>query len=296
MTPRRSARDDATVHSVPISHPDRVIFPEAGLTKLDLARYFDSVAKVMLPHVAHRPLVLVRCPTGSAETCFYQKHWTGHLPDALDTVPIRQSDGLRRYVVVHDAEGLVTLAQWGVIEVHPWGARADDPERPDRITFDLDPGPGVAWPRVLEGARRLRRTLRERALDSWLKTTGGKGLHVVVPIDRRSTWDEVSGFARSIAEQLHAESPEEYISVASKAKRRGVIFIDWLRNTRGATSVAAWCPRARPNAGVSVPIPWTRLAAIRRGDQFTITTVGRHPPRSDPWKSMLASRQSLPKK
>ena len=211
MSLRQRSQDDASVRGVAISHPDRVIFPEAGLTKLDLARYFDAVSNVMLPHVAGRPLVLVRCPTGSAATCFYQKHWTGHLPEALETVPIRQSDGMRRYVVVRDATGLVTLAQWGVVEVHPWGARADDPERPDRITFDLDPGPGVEWARVREGARVLRRTLRARGLDSWLKTTGGKGLHVVVPIARRSTWDDVSGFARSVAEQLHAASPNAHL-------------------------------------------------------------------------------------
>lgn len=284
---------EATVAGVRISHPDRVVFPEAGLTKLDLARYIAHVAPVMLPHVAGRPLALVRCPQGSGKECFFQKHWTGTRPPSIDTVPILQSDGKKHpHVVVHDTEGLVTLVQWGVMEIHPWGSRADDPERPDRIIFDLDPGPGVTWRAVIEGARGLRALLDELGLASWAKTSGGKGLHIVVPIARRSSWDDVSAFARAVAEHMQAELPEHFVSKASKAARHGVIFIDWLRNTRGATAVAAWSPRARANAGVSVPIAWTRLGRLKSGDQYTVPSLTRTRPTDDA-ADMLVAKQAL---
>ncbi len=283
-----------TVAGVRITHPDRIVFPEAGLTKLDLARHFERVAPVLLPHVAGRPLSLVRCPAGSGKECFFQKHWTGKQPPALDTVPILQSDGKRHpYVVIHDVEGLVTLVQWGVMEIHPWGARADDPDRPDRIIFDLDPGPGVSWPDVREATAGVHALLDAIGLKSWLKTSGGKGLHVEVPIARRSSWDDVSDFARAVAEHMQAEFPDRFIAKASKAARRGVIFVDWLRNTRGATAVAPWSTRARPAAGVSVPLPWDELNALVAGDQFTLKTVRADPPRADPWQDLLNSRQSL---
>jgi bifunctional non-homologous end joining protein LigD len=286
--------DESIVAGVEISHPGRVVFPEAGLTKLDLARHFERVAPVLLPHVAGRPLSLVRCPSGSGGECFFQKHWTGKLPASLDTVPIMQSDGKKHpYVVIRDVAGLVTLAQWGVMEIHPWGAKADDPDRPDRIIFDLDPGPGVTWGDVRDATAGLHALLDAIGLDSWLKTSGGKGLHVELPIDRRSSWEEVGDFARSVAEHMQAEFPDRFIAQASKAARRGVIFVDWLRNTRGATAVAPWSPRARATAGVSVPLPWDRLASVTSGDQFTLKSVAAAPPTRDPWHDMLASRQRL---
>jgi len=288
-----SSTEEATVAGVRITHPDRLVYPEAGLTKLDLAEHFERIAPLILPHVTGRPLSLVRCPEGSAGECFFQKHWPGTPPPAIDGVPIRQSDGVRRHVVIHDLAGLVTLIQWGVMEIHPWGSRADDPERPDRIIFDLDPGRGVTWADVKEATGGIRALLEALDLETWLKTSGGKGLHVVVPITRRSTWDEVSAFARAVAEHMQAEFPDRFISKASKVAREGLIFIDWLRNTRGATAVAPWCTRARPNAGVSVPIPWSQLAALRSGDQFTLESIRARPPRIDPWKNLPAARQAL---
>ncbi len=277
-----------------ITHPDRVVYPESGITKLELAQYFERFAPLMLPHVAGRPLSLVRCPEGSAHQCFFQKHWVGRRPASIATVPIRQSDGKKHpHVVIHDAAGLVTLVQWGVMEIHPWGARADDPEHPDRITFDLDPDPGVPWDRVREATRGLHALLDALGLESWVKTSGGKGLHVVVPIARRSGWDEASGFARAVAERMQAEFPDRFISKASKAARKGLIFVDWLRNTRGATAVAPWSTRARPSAGVSVPIRWAELDDLKSGDQFTLDTMRNAPRRVDPWKRLLGSRQSI---
>lgn len=286
---------EPTVAGVRISHPDRVVFPEAGITKVELARYFAHVAPVMLPHVTGRPLALVRCPAGVAKECFFQKHWTRTRPSSIDTVAIKQSDGKKHpHVVVHDVEGLVTLVQWGVMEIHPWGSRADDPERPDRIIFDLDPGPGVTWREVAEGARGLYALLEELGLSSWLKTSGGKGLHVVVPIARRATWNDVSGFARAVAEHMQAALPDHFVSKASKAARQGVIFIDWLRNTRGATAIAPWSTRAREHAGVSVPIAWSRLGKIRSGDQFTLKSVLATRSR-DEWSDLLTAKQTLTK-
>ena len=283
-----------TVAGVTISHPDRVVYPEAGITKAELARHFERIAPLLLPHAGGRPLALVRCPEGIARQCFFQKHWPGEPPASIDTVPIRQSDGVRPHVVIHDVEGLVTLVQWGVMEIHAWGSRADNPELPDRIIFDLDPDPAVGWPAVTEAAAGLHALLDALGLASWLKTSGGKGLHVVVPIARRSSWDDVSDFARRVAAHLETEFPDRFIAKASKKARQGLIFVDWLRNTRGATAIVPWSSRARPAAGVSVPIAWSQLGKISSGEQYTLRSIadGRTP-RSDPWREMLASKQAL---
>jgi bifunctional non-homologous end joining protein LigD len=289
-----ASTEAATVAGVRITHPDRVVYPELGITKLELARHFERVAPLMLPHVAGRPLSLVRCPQGSAHECFFQKHWTGTRPPSIDAVAIRQSDGKNHpHVVVHDVEGLVTLVQWGVMEVHPWGARADQPERPDRIIFDLDPGPGVGWDDLRAAALGVRGVLQGLGLDSWVKTSGGKGLHVELPIARRSSWDDVSQFARGVAQHMQGAFPDRFIAKASKAARHGVIFVDWLRNTRGATAVAPWSTRARASAGVSVPISWTQLARLTAGDQYTLLSVRTRRPRHDPWEAMQTHTQSL---
>jgi bifunctional non-homologous end joining protein LigD len=290
----RQATHESVVAGMTITHPDRLVFPDAGITKLDLAKYFEWVAPLMLPHVAGRPLSLVRCPDGVAAECFFQKHWTGTRPPSIDTVAIRQSDGKRHpHVVIHDVEGLVTLVQWGVMEIHPWGSRADDPDRPDRVIFDLDPGPDVAWRRVQDAAAGLHALLDALGLDSWLKTSGGKGLHVVLPIARRRSWDDVRAFARGVAERMQRELPDHFVAKASKAARRGVIFVDWLRNTRGATAVAPWSTRARAAAGVSVPLTWARLASLTSGDQFTLMSVRAARLPVDPWRTLLAARQGI---
>jgi bifunctional non-homologous end joining protein LigD len=287
-----------TIAGVSLSNPDRVLYPEQGITKEDLARYYEAIAPLMLPHLAGRPFSLVRCPSGRQKACFYQKHWTGRPPAGVRTVKIRETRGdVRDYTWVESAQGLVALVQNGVLEFHVWGSRVDRIEHPDRLVFDMDPAPDVPWPRVREAAREMRERLRKAGLESWLKTTGGKGLHVVVPIDRRGDWKDVSAFARTLADRMSADSPARYLARASKAERKGKIFVDWLRNTRGATWIAAWSTRARPGAPLSVPISWEELGRVRRGDQFTIENVahlvGRRP--ADPWAAMAGVRQRLPK-
>lgn len=285
-----------TVAGVQLSNADRVLYPEQGITKRDLAAYYEAIAPRMLPHTAGRPCSLVRCPEGRRKSCFYQKHWSGALPAGVDTVEIKEARGTTRaYPVVHDASGLVSLVQHGVLEFHLWGARADDVDAPDRITFDLDPAPGVEWARVCEAARALSVRLDAVGLASWVKTSGGKGLHVTVPIDRRSSWDDVSAFAKAVAVRLARDNPRRYIATASKAARKGLIFIDWLRNTRGATSIAAWSTRAREGAPVSAPVSWDGLDDLGSGDQVRLEDALRlaRQGAEDPWASLLRARQRL---
>ena len=284
------------VAGVTLSHPERVLYPEQGLTKADLARYYEASAPWMLPHVAGRPLSLVRCPAGRQRSCFYQKHWSGKLPEGVETVDIREEKGgVAPYTMIHDASGLVGLVQHGVLELHLWGSRADRVDAPDRIVFDVDPAPGVPWGRVREAARLLHEVSGTLGLESWLKTTGGKGLHVVIPIERRSGWGEVAAFARALAYRIAREHPDRYLAVASKAARQGKIFIDWLRNTRGATAIAPWSTRAREGAPVSVPLEWDELERLKAADQYDVRSaiLLARKRRTDPWAGMPAARQRL---
>jgi bifunctional non-homologous end joining protein LigD len=273
-----------------------VLYQDPGITKHTLAAYYEAIAPVMLPHTAGRPLVLVRCPEGQHRHCFYQKHWTASLPPHIQRVNIRESGGdVEPYTMIRDAGGLVSLVQHSVLEIHLWGCRADDVDAPDRIVFDLDPGPDVSWRRVIEAAHELKERLERLGLESWLKTSGGKGLHIVLPIVRRSTWEEAAEFTRAVACGMTADSPERYLAKASKAARKGKIFVDWVRNTRGATWVAAWSTRARPGAPISVPLGWEALDQLEGGDRFTFEEVerlvgGRW---KDPWADLLKSRQRL---
>lgn len=297
-SPRDVRREDPMdVAGVVLSNPDRVLYPEQGITKRDLAAYYDAIASLMLPHIGGRPLSLVRCPAGRGKACFFQKHWGSQLPKAVDSVDIREGSGeTKPYAVVHDAAGLVALVQHGVLEFHQWGARADQVESPDRIVFDLDPDAAVGWKRVQDAARELRALLEEVGLQSWLKTTGGKGLHVIVPIARRSTWEEVSEFARAVAYHLAELHPDRYLAKASKAARTGKIFVDWLRNTRGATAVSAWSTRAREGAPISTPISWDELASLKGGDQYHLGNVPSLIAKrksKDPWSALPASTQRL---
>jgi bifunctional non-homologous end joining protein LigD len=285
-----SMRSDLT-----LTHPDRIVYRGQGITKRDLAEYYATIAPFMLPHITDRPLAVMRCPDGEGAHCFSQKHWTSSTPH-ISTKPIAESGGEKgAYAVVHDAAGLIALVQYGVLEIHPWGSRADKLEAPDRIVFDLDPGPDVRWKDVVAAALELRALLADLGLESWVKTAGGKGLHVVVPIARTVEWDVVSLFSHAVAQRLVHEAPSRYVAVAAKAARRERIFVDYLRNSRGATAIAPFSTRAREGAPVAMPLKWEDLPKLKSGDAFHVRDVLAMPSDqlSDPWADLLASRQRL---
>lgn len=285
----------SVVAGIAISNPDKVMYGGEAITKLEIARHYERVAEWMLPYASDRPLTLVRCPGGIGD-CFYQKHLEGTTPDALGTVQTRDdgsADGV--YTYVDSAAALVALAQLGVLEIHTWGATRHDLERPDRFTLDLDPDPDVAWVRVAEAALELRGFLGELGLVSFLKTTGGKGLHVVVPIEPGPGWAEVKEFSRLVAAAVAADWPGRYTLNISKARRKGRILIDYLRNGREATAVEVWSTRARPGAPVAVPVRWEELAEGITPDRFNVRNVGERLDRldADPWEEYRELRQRI---
>jgi bifunctional non-homologous end joining protein LigD len=287
--------EGSSVAGITISHATRVVYPKDDITKIEVAEHMERVAKLMLPHVAGRPLSFLRCPEGIAKECFFQKHVGKGIGDAVDQVRIKSKDGTsKEYAVVHDVKGLVSLVQFGILEVHLWGCREDAVEKPDRVVLDLDPDEGVPWATTVEAALLCRKRLTKLGLKSWTKTTGGKGIHVVVPIDRRYTWDQVRGFARDFAEDLEVEYPHDFVSGASKARRKDKIFVDWLRNGRGATWIAPWSTRARPRATVSLPLSWAALARLKKPDAATVETLRKGKLGADPWAAMLTTKQKLP--
>jgi bifunctional non-homologous end joining protein LigD len=290
---RYGAGARAEFAGIPISHPDRVIFGGARLTKGDLAAYYAAAAPRILPHLAGRPLSLVRCPDGVGRSCFYQKHaFKGVV--GVDTVIVEETDGKAPYMIVNSLEALTSLVQMGTIELHTWGATQPRLDRPDRMIFDLDPDEGLAWRLVVEAAHQMRTVLKELGLQAFLKTTGGKGLHLVVPLARRHDWDEVKRFSSAVAERLSSVAPKRFTANMSKAQRKGRIFIDYLRNDQGATAVAAYSARAKPDATVSVPIAWEELDAKMPSSFFTLHNIaGRLDSQVDPWTHYWALRQTL---
>ena len=280
---------------VRLTSPDKVLYPEQKITKLELANYYREVAEWILPHIRQRPLVLVRCPEGRDEECFYQKHPVKGTPDLLRQIRIREKDKTEPYVVVDDVPGLITLAQIGALEIHAWGSREDKLEKPDRLIFDLDPGEGVSWSRIVDCAHQMREFLQELGLKSFVKTTGGKGLHLVLPITRLHDWAEAKQFCKEVAEAIAAADPKTYTVNMSKAQRPGRIFLDYLRNGRGATAVVPFSTRAREGAPVSVPLTWKELTPKITSNHFNIRNLPERLAklRSDPWKEMEKVKQGL---
>jgi bifunctional non-homologous end joining protein LigD len=284
-----------------LTNLDKVLYPEHGLTKGELIAYLAVVADHALPHVADRPLTLVRCPEGiaprgRARACFFQKHIVAGSPAPIDTVAIAEDDGeTAAYMQIHDMPGLAALGQLGALEIHTWGAHADRPESPDVMVFDLDPDVGLGWDKVVLGALELRRRLNELGLESFVKTTGGKGLHVVAPIRRGIGWDDFKRFTRTLVEAMARTEPAAYTTNPSKAQRKGKIFLDYLRNGRGATFIAPYSPRARPGAPVAVPLTWEELAHGVDPASFTTKTVPRRliTLRADPWQRYGELNQSI---
>lgn len=288
-------RDEAWVAGVRITHPDRVLYPEQGLTKVALARYYEAQAERILPELERRPLALLRCPQGLDTECFFQRHPRRPIPDSLPRVRLRESDGEAEYVYVETAAHLVALVQAGVMELHPWGSRVDRVETPDRLVFDLDPGPDVPWRELVRQARALGDTLEGLGLTPFVRTTGGKGLHLVVPLRRGTGWDDAKAFARAVCERRAGQDPDRLTVNMSKARRQGRVFLDYLRNGRGNTAVASYSVRARPGAPVAVPLRWEELATVGRANRYDVDNLKRRLAalKDDPWADFDRCRRGL---
>jgi bifunctional non-homologous end joining protein LigD len=297
MSTRRGKAGPASVRGQRLTSPDKLLWPEAGLTKLDLANYLDEFSSRLLPFVKGRPLSIVRCPEGHEGECFFQKHHNPSTPDAIETVKIKEKKGgSAEYLIIRNRAGLVGAAQIGGMELHVWGAREDRLDRPERLVFDLDPDEGLDFAHVTKAAAEMRDVLDSVGLKSFPLLTGGKGVHVIAPIARTQDWENVKAFCRGLAQMVAKASPDRYVAQASKAKRKGRIFLDWLRNERGATAIAPFSPRSRPNAPVATPVAWPELPGFDSGAAFTLTSIGQRLAnlRADPWKGYAqAGRQSL---
>jgi len=288
-----SAKSD-TVKGIRLTHPDRVYWDDTGVTKRDLAEYYVKVWKWMRPHLAGRPISLLRCPEGASGQCFFQKHARAGIPvEHLHLVPEKGDE----IISVDDLDGVIALVQGGVLEIHTRGTTVDDRERADRLVFDLDPGPGTSWNDVVEAARDVRARLSKLKLKSFLKTSGGKGLHVVLPI-KPTPWNEAKTFAQNIADSMAVDSPDRYIATATKSARSKRIFVDYLRNSREATAIAPYSTRARPGAPVSVPIEWSELGSLKSANQYTVLNLVQRLSRrrKDPWTGVGRVKQALPKR
>jgi bifunctional non-homologous end joining protein LigD len=278
---------------VRLTHPERILWPEPGITKQGLAEFYAEIADRILPHVTGRALSLLRCPSGTAAKCFFAKHpWQG-LDDSVGRVEVGEKDPM---MVIEDLSGLLNMVQAGVVEIHPWGSRTDHLEQPDRLIFDLDPGEDVPWSATIAAAKEVRSRLADLGLTSFLKTSGGKGLHVVVPLEPQAEWAEAKAFTERLASQMAKDSPDKYVATAVKRAREGRIFVDYLRNGRGATAVAPYSTRQHAQATVSTPIEWEEISEGLKADHFTVDNIGHRLKflKRDPWDGFFKLRQKLP--
>ena len=286
---------ETSIRGIRISHPDRIIYPQLGLSKLDLVRYYESVGKQILPHVIDRPLTLVHCPDGVHAPCNFMRHRKVWGPDVLRRVKIQEKTKVGEYLAADNVEGVIALAQMGIVEIHTWNSTTADIERPNRLVWDFDPGPRAKWPELVKAAKAIRDLLATLGLESWVKTTGGRGLHVVVPIVPHRHWDECLEFTRAVAAALAATNPRLYTTAFAKEGRESKILIDYLRNNRTNTSVCAYSARARETAAVSMPIAWEQLTARLKPERFTVVTTPKLAG-DDPWRRYWSARQKISKK
>lgn len=289
--PSARGKDEDIIEGVRVTHPDKILFADQGITKRDLIAHYIAVADRMLPHIADRPISLVRCPDGEGGECFFQKHASKGFPEEFRAVPIRESAGKRDYLYIEDLQGLIAAVQMGALELHLWGAHVDSVEEPDRMVFDFDPDEGVAFAKVKDAAKEMRARLKKLGLECFAMATGGKGIHVVVPLARGHTWDQHRDFAEAMARLMAEEEPQRFIATMSKAKRKGKIFVDYLRNTRGATAIAPYSSRARKGAPFAVPLSWQTVEKLESAHPYA---VGEKP-KGDPWKDYAKVKQRLPK-
>ena len=280
---------------VRLTHPERILWPEPGITKQGLAEFYTEIADWVLPHVTGRALSLLRCPSGTAEKCFFAKHpWAG-LDENVGRVDVGEKEPM---MVIEGLPGLLNMVQAGVVELHPWGSRVEALEKPDRLIFDLDPGEDVPWSATIAAAHDVRARLDALGLSSFLKTSGGKGLHVVVPLTPSADWDAAKAFTEEVATRMAKDHPDKYVATLSKRARAGRIFVDYLRNGRGATAVAPYSTRAHPQATVSTPIAWDEISEDLKADHFTVDNIGHRLRflQSDPWDGFFKLRQKLPRR
>jgi bifunctional non-homologous end joining protein LigD len=294
QAPKRSKSDARReIAGVRLTHPERILWEGQGVTKQGLAEFYTDIADFILPHIAGRVLSLLRCPSGASAKCFYAKYpWQG-LSDDIRRVDVGEKQPM---LAIEGLAGLISLVQAGVVEIHPWGSKSDDLDHPDRLILDLDPGEGVPWHAVVEAATEVRERLDDFGLKSFVKTSGGKGLHVVVPIEPRGSWDDAKTFTSMIAETMTRERPDRYVATLAMRARRGRIFIDYLRNGRGATAVAAYSTRALPKAPVSTPLAWEELSDGVHADHFNVDNLLQRLDflKRDPWHAISKVRQCLP--
>ncbi|MFW5697796.1 MAG: DNA ligase D, partial [Fimbriimonadaceae bacterium] len=286
---------DVLESGIEITHPDREIFPKSDVTKLELARYYEEVADRMLPHVVNRPLSLVRCPQGAQKDCFYQRNHDESFPDAVYGKPDPDNKD-NTLIYVNDRDGVVALIQMGVIEIHPWGARIDKLEKPDTCIFDLDPGEGVEWDQMVEVAETCRKFLKSCGLTPFAKTSGSKGIHVMVPLIPHADWEQLKDFGEKAVQIIAAEAEEDVEVKMTKSKRKGKVFLDRFRNRRSSTSVAVYSARAKPEGPVSMPIPWTMLPKLKEATAFKVADYEKWLKAGDPWSDYDDSRERLTKK
>jgi bifunctional non-homologous end joining protein LigD len=268
---KRGDRATAASFGIAISNPDRVIYPEDGLTKADLADYYAEVEALMMVDAARRPITLIRCPQGRGKHCFFQKHDSGSMGEHVKRIAIKEKDGtLADYLYFDDVRGLLSCVQMGTIEFHGWGSRVDQVERPDRLVFDLDPDVGLDFAKVKQAAVRVRELVADLGLKSFPMLTGGKGIHVVIPLDRSADWAAVKSFADRFSRAVAEAEPERFTANIRKVQRKGRVFLDWLRNQRGATAVLPYSARAREGAPVAAPVAWEELDQYKGGNAFSI--------------------------
>lgn len=290
-----SDNNKTVVGGIDISHPQRVIYPGTHITKQQLAEYYLFVSDKIMPHIVDRPLSMVRCPEGASVPCFFQRHVGLGKSPHLHEVSVRVKGKARNYLMIHDVKGLISLVQWGVIELHPWQCAANHLDKPDRMIFDLDPDPSVSLKQLIDGAHEVRQRMQELGLRTFVKTTGGKGLHVVVPMTPSYSFPAIKSFARAIAESMASDSPTKYIATMSKAKRTGKIFVDYLRNEVTSTAVAPYSARVREGATVSTPLAWQELTSQLKLSSFTIDAVRQRLKKrsKDPWQDFSKTKQKI---
>jgi bifunctional non-homologous end joining protein LigD len=288
-----SAAATIEIAGVRLTHPDKQLYPDEQVAKRDLALYYQTVAPRMLPHIARRLLSIVRCPEGRNEPCFFQRH---PIPGSLTSIhrfKRRDKKNEPDYIYIEDVQGLVALAQMGVLEIHIWGSHVDDVDRPDRMVFDLDPADDVPFAAVKSAALHLRDVLDAARLKSFPLLSGGKGIHVVVPLRPRHGWDVVKGFAGALSQRVAAEQPDRYVATMTKAKRKGRIFIDFFRNDKTATAIAPYSTRSRAGAPLAWPIAWSALPRLDSAHAVTLANFRRRLSSPDSWSTYAKADQTL---